>query len=85
MQKTAFRNSCDKIASFIIKLIESQCCAAASFGQSQITYTINDQTIIRILKRYGGNRIIEDIRSRFPNLGTFNIVFMNDFKVVITW
>jgi hypothetical protein len=85
MQKTAFLNSCDKIASFIIKFIESQCCSAASYGESLVKYKISDQTIIKILQKYTWNTLHYEISNRYPNLGTFNIILTNDFYIIINW
>ncbi len=85
LQNTAFINSCDKIASFIIKFIESQCCSAASNGQSQVIYKITDNTIIRIIEKYTWNRIHYEIKNRYPNLGKFNINFTDNCKIFVNW
>lgn len=85
MQNIAFLNSCDKIASFIIKFIQSQCCSFALNGQSKVIYKMNDQTLIRIIKKYTWNRLFDEIITRYPNLGKFNINFTNDFQIIITW
>jgi hypothetical protein len=83
--KQCFINSVDKVANFIIRLIQCNCYNLATIGCSTFSYKITDKSIVNVLQKYQSSVILNNIRQRYLNLGTFNIDISTDFKITISW